>query len=90
MECDSSTKVVGALQKNGRSCQWIQKILFSLAIISSLHSQPKAHADVPPPIENRSTFIIYFENDLFSGTDEYYTNALKLSWISKNLEKIGN
>jgi hypothetical protein len=90
MECDPSRKVFGALKRNTRLCQWIRKILFSLAIMYSLQPLPKARADVPPPLENRSTFIFYFENDLFSGTDKHYTNAVKLSWISKDIEKISD
>ncbi len=30
-------------------------------------------------------FTVYFENDIVSGTDEHYTNGLKLSWISADL-----
>lgn len=33
------------------------------------------------------TTTIYFENDLFTGTDRYYTNGTKISWTSPNLEK---
>jgi hypothetical protein len=32
-------------------------------------------------------FMIYFENDLFAGTDEYYTNAVKLTWLTKNIDR---
>jgi hypothetical protein len=34
-------------------------------------------------------FTIYFENDTFSGTDQYYTNGLKLSWLSADLAAWG-
>jgi hypothetical protein len=30
-------------------------------------------------------FTIYFENDTFGGTDEHYTNGVKLSWLSADL-----
>lgn len=33
------------------------------------------------------TFSTYFENDLFVGTDQSYTNGVKLSWISPDLTK---
>ncbi len=42
------------------------------------------------------TFTIYFENDTFFGTDYLYTNGVKLSWTSPDLEnyretsRIGN
>jgi hypothetical protein len=39
--------------------------------------------------ENYSTFVFYFENDLFGNTDEYYTSAFKLTWISKGFADSG-
>lgn len=60
-----------------------------LIVAAALCSPPTLHADVSPPVENKSTFVLYFENDTFAGTDKHYTNAVKLSWISKDLEKIG-
>ena len=30
-------------------------------------------------------FTVYIENDSFSGTDEHYTNGLKVSWLSADL-----
>lgn len=30
-------------------------------------------------------FTLYFENDTFSGTDQHYTNGVKLSWLSSDL-----
>jgi hypothetical protein len=39
--------------------------------------------------KNYSTFVLYFENDLFGNTDEYYTSAFKLSWISKGFADSG-
>lgn len=43
---------------------------------------PTAHASSP---EELWTFSIYFENDLFAGTDRNYTNGTKLSWVSPDL-----
>lgn len=31
-------------------------------------------------------YNIHFENDLFNGTDDGYTNGVKLSWVSANLK----
>ncbi len=45
------------------------------------------------PIEDdveRGTLSFYFENDLFTGTDRYYTNGVKLSWTSADLEKFAD
>ena len=33
------------------------------------------------------TFLAYFENDLFADTDQYYTNAVKLTWLTKDLRE---
>ena len=41
--------------------------------------------------ENASgTIGLYFENDLFVGTDRYYTSGTKLSWSSPNLERLSD
>ncbi len=36
--------------------------------------------------ENTWTFTFRFENDLFASTDRNYTNGIKLSWISPDLD----
>lgn len=33
------------------------------------------------------TFQIFYENDLFGNTDRYYTNALQMTWLSKDLKQ---
>jgi len=33
------------------------------------------------------TIQLFFENDLFSGTDEYYTNAIQITWLSTDLKR---
>ncbi len=42
------------------------------------------------PRENSWTFAFQFENDLFAGTDRYYTNGIKLTWISPQLQWFQN
>ena len=51
--------------------------------------KPKPTAEEPAPI-SKGTFSFYFENDLFAGTDRYYTSGVKLGWTSTNLEKFGD
>jgi len=34
---------------------------------------------------NRGIFTFQFENDFVHGTDQYYTNGLKITWISPNI-----
>jgi len=36
------------------------------------------------------TLGAYFENDFFSGTDRYYTSGVKLSWSSRDLQKLSD
>lgn len=36
------------------------------------------------------TLTLYFENDLFAGTDRYYTNGVKLGWSSTDLAKFSD
>ncbi len=33
------------------------------------------------------TFQVFYENDLFGDTDKYYTNALQMTWLSKDLKQ---
>ena len=43
--------------------------------------------------EKLGTLSFYFENDFFGDTDRYYTNGIKLSWISPDwpaMHKAGN
>lgn len=60
----------------------LKKLFFPLTLlILSLLSQGSAAAERDEP----STFTFYFENDLFSDTDQNYTNGVKLSWVSPDL-----
>lgn len=36
------------------------------------------------------TFSLYVENDLFGGTDRYYSSGVKMSWSSPNLAKFSD
>lgn len=38
-----------------------------------------------PPIKMEN-FTLYFENDTFGGTDKDYTNAIKLTWTSDDID----
>ncbi len=37
-------------------------------------------------VDNSWTANLYFENDLFSETDQQYTNGLRLSWVSPEVD----
>ena len=43
-----------------------------------------------PDARGGGTLSIYFENDLFAGTDHYYTNGVKIGWSSTDLAKFSD
>lgn len=45
-----------------------------------------SHVQAARPPAESWTFSFYLENDLFARTDKFYTNGIKLSWISPELE----
>ena len=56
-----------------------------LAGAATLAARPGA-ADTPTTrARTAPVFTAYFENDIASGTDQHYTNGLKLSWLSSDL-----
>lgn len=57
-------------------------MLFSLLVI--LFFTTPANAARPP--SQSWTFTFRLENDLFANTDRFYTNGIKLSWISPDMD----
>jgi len=57
---------------------------FSIMVISPISGSAQG------PDEGAGTVSIYFENDLFAGTDHYYTNGVNISWASKDLSKFSD
>ena len=56
-------------------------VLLSMPTRQSLGAEPQQSASTP------STLILTEENDYFAGTDNHYTNGIKLSWVSGDLKK---
>ncbi len=60
-------------------------------VTEKMDAETDASVDVMSNIvhgEQRATdphLTIYFENDLFTGSDDGYTNGTRLSWLSRNL-----
>ncbi len=56
------------------------------ALLLGLAAPAAALAQAPPApvrgLDDASTFAFTLENDLFSGTDRYYTNGFQFSWRS--------
>lgn len=62
--------------------RWITLLLFYFL---SVTVAAQDDAGPPPPAESW-TFTLRFENDLFNRTDRFYTNGIKLNWISPELQ----
>lgn len=65
---------------------------FPLALFAALFLvlavvQPSPGAEAQQPARTSSTLILTEENDFFAGTDNHYTNGIKLSWVSGDLKK---
>jgi len=61
-----------------------------LLVLSTALVLPAADPDTATArARTAPVFTFYFENDTFSGTDEHYTNGLKLSWLSADLSGWG-
>lgn len=58
-------------------------IILSIAIIT-LGAPSQAFCKDSSDLQ---TFQIFFENDLFGDTDKYYTNAVQMTWLSKDLKQ---
>jgi len=63
-------------------CAVIQGFFCVGMIIDALFFSTRAWSKQPSELQ---TIQIFYENDLFSGTDEYYTNAIQITWISTDL-----
>lgn len=68
----------------------MKHLLLTLCCLLFLPATARANANTPEPETKKAktdswTFNLYFENDLFSGTDGNYTNGVKLTWISPDL-----
>ena len=57
----------------------------SATLLLAVLAPASARAEAPP---TGGTMGIYLENDLFAGTDRYYTSGVKLSWTSPDLSRL--
>jgi hypothetical protein len=66
-----------------KSCLRFGKIfilIFFYFFFLSASAWPKSPSEL-------QTLQLFYENDLFSGTDEYYTNAFQMTWLSSDLSE---
>lgn len=64
--------------------RWIVRLIVGLLVAGLA---PQAGAADPEKTEN---LMFYFENDTFGGTDANYSNAVKVAWISEDLDEMGD
>ncbi|MBC8316796.1 MAG: lipid A deacylase LpxR family protein [Desulfobulbaceae bacterium] len=67
-------------------------ILILLSAYTISYAETVTGEDPEPTAKEKNpgqykTFLIYFENDLFANTDQYYTNAAKLTWMTKDVRE---
>ena len=71
-------------------CTRLLSLLVLLSAGSVFAARPVPDGPAPQADIQQGTFTIYFENDLFTGTDRYYTNGVKVGWTSADLEKFSD
>lgn len=74
---------------NRKSRRYTFLLLLFLSVLSCLSVEPCWSVQEAEEGKSRSrqTFAFYLENDLFGGTDKNYTNAIKLMWVSGDLDE---
>lgn len=59
-----------------------RRFIFLLSLLQVLPMTAMAQVE---KAKDSRTFTFYMENDCFGGTDQHYTNGLRLTWISPDL-----
>ncbi len=65
-----------------RACTIIQQFWYVCLIACTIFFPARAWPISPSELQ---TLQLFYENDFFSGTDKYYTNAFQITWLSKDL-----
>ena len=66
-----------------------RSLAVTVATVALLSFAAAAGADATESEVPRSwTFAFTFENDLFGDTDQNYTNGIKASWVSPDLDSV--
>lgn len=63
-------------------------MIFILAALRPALLAAEGETDLKTPKRAVGAVSVYFENDIFYNTDEYYTNAVKLRFISPSLQSL--
>ena len=63
----------------------LKRITLPVVVICLILLSCSFSAAQTDPTEKHHTFFLYFENDIFDGTDGRATNAFRLTWLSPDL-----
>ncbi len=80
---DSTVSMPGVRMARGPSRTGYTKWRLAAAMVGAMVSLAVFGADRLP--SESSTFTVIFENDLFGGNDNQYTNGLQIGWLSPDL-----
>jgi len=64
----------------------IPRLIWAVSLVALLDLVPAVAMAGELTANDAQTFTVYFENDAFFGTDNLYTNGVRLSWTSPDLE----
>jgi hypothetical protein len=73
-----------ALRRRCFTPKILQGLVLALLTSVGIFARPEAPV-ATERARSAPVFTLYFENDTFSGTDQNYTNGVKLSWLSADL-----
>ena len=58
-----------------------------ITVLTICFSLPWAMTGLALEAEDAENLVLYLENDMFAGTDKNYSNAVKLSWTSGDIDE---
>ena len=75
-------QIICGIYRHGR--KFLATILVVVFLLPLVSTTRRAYAE--KKAGDYKTFTLFFENDLFDGTDRQYTNGVKLTWMSQDLQ----
>jgi lipid A 3-O-deacylase len=78
-----------ALAGAATSTSFAQEAVQRVPMVPLVVEAPSIAPDQAPPPDPYGTLTFSIENDLFSGTDRYYTNGFQLTWRSPSADLPG-
>lgn len=63
-------------------CAMLAGLMASLAGAGMAHAQQRTTSDEREVADDKGIFNVVWENDIFGGTDQNYTNGIRFAWLS--------